>query len=182
MRYLGLIFSVLLTMASLSGCVTQRALLDLNASGHAIDPTSLVLRPSVGGDWTHAVSDSGITALDIADGTTTLTVTVPDGARLLGCGCKVTTTIADVSVAGVTVAVAFTGGSTLTATPNFVTAGDGNVAAGTLRGELYDYADNNVVTGAVAQLEVTISGGVDNTPSAGAMRCLVHYETLGALD
>lgn len=176
------IYIVALIGLVLSGCAGPRELLDINSSGHAIDPTSLVLRPSVGADWTQAVADSGITALDVADGTTTLTVTVPDGARLLGSACKVTTSIADVSVAGVTVAVAFTGGSSLAAVPALVTGGDGNVASGTQTRELYDYADNNVVTGAAAQLEVTISGGADNTPSAGAMRCLVHYATLAAMD
>ena len=168
----------------LSGCASfgQRGLTDMNASGHVIAPTSFLLAPTNGADWTHASADSGLTSLDVGDGTTTVTVTVPDGARLLGSACKITTSIADVSGAAVTVAVAFTGGSSLAAVPNFVTVGDGNVAAGTQVRDLYDYADVNVVTGAAAQLEVTISGGVDNTPSAGAIRCIVHYATLGALD
>mgnify|MGYP001604634851 CR=1 FL=1 len=182
MRYM--IYAAVLGLCLvLPGCASQRGLLDVSSTGHLTQPSaSLTLQPASGADYAIVATDSGIVSLDVGDGTTTVTLNVPDGARLLGTACKVTTSIADVSAAAVTITVTYTGGSTLAATTNLVTAGDGNVASGTQVRDLYDFADVNTVSGAVANLEVAIAGGVDNTPSAGAVRCVSHYETLGALD
>lgn len=137
--------------------------------------------PEIGAELKRLPADSGATALDNADGTTTLTLDIPSGARIIAWAANVTTAIADVSLAGVTVAIALTGGSSL-ALGNLVTGGDGNLAANTKNQGMIDPNQAGLVTTGTTQAEVTISGGVDNTPSAGAIRLVVWYETVAALD
>lgn len=164
-------------------CSGSRGLLEVNSSGHLAGPlTSLTLTPANGGDYSIASIDSGLVSLSTIGATTVVTMNVPALSVLIGTACKVTTSIAGVSAAAVTITVDYSGGSTLAATPNLVTGGDGNVAAGTQVKDLYDAADVNVVGGSVADLSILIAGGVDNTPSAGAVRCLATYATLSALD
>lgn len=142
---------------------------------------ALTQDPEIGGELKRLCVDTGAVALDIADGTTALTFGIPSGARLVGCAANITTAISGVSVAGVTVNLAFTGGSTLSV-GNFVTGGDGNVAQNTKLTALFDPNQAGIITSGATEGQLTISGGADNTPDAGAVRALVWYETLAALD
>lgn len=136
--------------------------------------------PDFGGDY-HKKADFVVSkTLSTSGGTTNLGFSVPVGAIIRGVSAKIITTIAGVSTSGVTVALAFSGGSTLSV-GSFVSSGDGNVAAGTKLTKLYDYAASNAVTSTTANLTLTISGGADNTPSAGAIRAVVYYDVLDAL-
>ena len=58
MKYLGILLSFCLTIVSLSGCVTQRALLQLNASGHMSESSGVV--GIVEGDYTGQPADTQV--------------------------------------------------------------------------------------------------------------------------
>jgi len=77
---------------------------------------------------------------------------------------------------------AIAGNSLTDPTADFVTAGDGNVAADTKLTKLFSYADATAVSGGVAEMALVISGGADNIPSAGAIRVVVVWDELTALD
>jgi len=167
-------------MGLLIGCLPTHNLVSPLVIG---TPTALTIAPASGGDWSLQTADSGIVQLNQAGTTTTVTMSVPVGSMLVGSACKITTAISGVSATGVTVAVAWTGGSSLTpGVPSFVINGDGNIALNTKSQKIYDYTANNIVISSVANLQVAISGGADNTPSAGAVQCVAHYTTVAALD
>lgn len=132
--------------------------------------------PDASGGKLHLASYySGTVSLSTSGATTAIAAQIPSGAIIESVSAKIVTAIAGVSVANVTVALAFTSGSTL-AVGSFVAVGDGNVAAGTTLVNTFGYAVDNKVGASEADLALVISGGVDNTPSAGAIQVLVHYK------
>ena len=147
---------------------------------HANRP--IVIDPEIGGDFALQYLTSAVVNLVITGPVTTLGVSVPVGAVILGCSAKVVTSFAGLSGSGQTIALAFSGGNTL-AVGNFVTAGAGNLAAGTKIKNLFAFdSASNAVTSTVADLTLTISGGADNNPAAGAVQATVVYMTLDNLD
>lgn len=146
----------------------------------AMGTRALTYDPELGGEIKRQTVDTGAVSLSTGGATTTLGLTIPSGARIISAVGRVNTAITGVSASGVTVAAAFSGGSTL-AIGDFITAGDGNAAKNTKVANLFGYATDNKTTGST-DITITISGGVDNTPSAGAVRFLVTYDTVAAID
>lgn len=152
--------------------------------GNALFNSSLsntVWDPQVGGELTRFCVDFGIISLNTGSPTTALDFNIPIGANLIGIAANITTAIAGVSASAVTVTLAFTGGSTLSV-GTFVSGGDGNVPQDTKLTNLFGYAADTAVTTSLADMALVISGGGDNTPSAGAIRVVAVYETLADLD
>jgi len=112
---------------------------------------------------------SAVTAVATGGATTAITVDVPAGALVTGAALKVTTTIAGID--STTGTLALTGGSTATlGTISAFTAGTkGTFAAA-------------AATTAATQASFVLSGGADNTPSAGAVQLVVSAIVQAALD
>ena len=147
----------------------------------AMGVRALTQDPEIGGEIKRLCVDTGAVDLDTGDGTTTLTLSIPAGARIVAACANVTTAIAGVSASGVTIAIALITGSTLTL-GTLVSAGDGNLAANTKFTTFIDPNTAGLITSATTNAEVTISGGGDNAPTSGAVRLLVWYESVAALD
>jgi hypothetical protein len=132
-----------------------------------------VVDPDVGGDLTSQWVRTGPVALATDGAATALTLNIPTGARIEALALRVTTAVADID--STTGTLALTGGNTETV---------GAVAAFTAGTSLTLVAPSNVQLNASATVNAsfTLSGGADNTPSAGAVDLLVYYTTIAALD
>lgn len=129
----------------------------------------------VGGYGLQQPVDSGVVSLSTSGATTDLGISIPVGALIVAVQAKITTAIAGVSVTGTSVNLDFISGCTASGI-NFVTNGNGNVGV-THKANIYDYntiTSTNVVASA-ADLRLSITGGADNIPSAGAVRAIVYY-------
>lgn len=136
--------------------------------------------PTVGGELTHRTSVS-TTSLNTGGTTTDIDLNIPVGANIRAVSSKIVDAIAGVSATGVTVNLAFTGGNTADI-GNFVAAGDGNVVANSKLKKILPGGVSGAVSGTPADMRVTISGGADNTPTAGSIKIVVHYTELADLD
>lgn len=106
---------------------------------------------------------SAATAVSTSGAATTLSAVVPAGATIVGFSLKVTTTIAGINSTTGTLTVSGGGSGTLGTIAAFTagTTGTGGAA---------------ITVGATAgNVVFTLSGGADNTPSAGAIQVLVWY-------
>lgn len=116
------------------------------------------------------VYESAETPLATDGAATTLDINVPVGAVIVGGGAIITETVAGVSASGVTLTAAIAGGASASI-GTLVSAGDGNVPAGTRVDTMFDNSVANAkVASSVADMTLTFSGGADNTPSAGAAK------------
>ena len=125
--------------------------------------------PTLGAEVTIRQYASAVTTLDTGDASTAITVDLPAGALVTGAALKVTTTIAGID--STTGTLALTGGSTATlGTISAFSAGTkGTFAAA-------------AATTAATQASFVLSGGADNTPSAGAVQLVVSAIVQAALD
>lgn len=126
-------------------------------------------RPSIGAHMTLVQYDSGITAVNTGGAATTLTLNIPAAAHIVGVAAKVTTAIAGIN--STTGTFALTGGST---------ASLGTISAFSADTKLTT-ADSELTTD-TTNATFTLSGGGDNTPSAGAVRLTVTVLVQSALD
>lgn len=106
---------------------------------------------------------SAATAVSTSGAATTLSAVIPAGSTILGYSIKVTTTIAGINSSTGTLTVTGGGSGTLGTIAAFTagTTGTGGAAI--------------AVGATAANLVFTLSGGADNTPSAGAIQVLVWY-------
>ena len=110
------------------------------------------------------------TDLDTGDAETAITLAIPASARILGYGVAF-----DVAAAGIdstTGTLTLTGGST--ATLGTVSA----FTAGRVGGGMTDLSAASMLTTATTQATFTLSGGSDNTPTAGTVVIVVAYDTV----
>lgn len=127
-----------------------------------------------GGESTGAlieqVYDSGTVDLETGGAATAIAAAIPVGAVILGVALEVVDAITGIdSTAGT---LAFTGGNTDTV---------GAIAAFTAGTTVQRAVSGSEVASSVAGLAFTLSGGSDNTPTAGSIRVVVHYATVNAL-
>jgi len=160
------------------GNIGTATVTNLTVSGAA---SQVNLDPGLGGDFIIIRVDSGVVPLSTIADNTDLGLSIPVGAIILGASSKIVDAVTGVSAAGVTVSLDFAAGSTMSVA-DYISGGDGNVVANAKVKALYSYADSNVVSAIPADLKLTFSGGVDNTPTAGSIRAVVHYITLADLD
>lgn len=125
--------------------------------------------PSIGADVALRQYASAVTAVATGGATTAITVDVPAGARVVGAALKVTTTIAGID--STTGTLALTGGSTATL---------GTISAFTA-GTKLTVAPSEATT-AATQASFVLSGGADNTPSAGAVQLILSCLVQSPLD
>lgn len=115
--------------------------------------------------------------LSTSGATSDTTIQLPANSIILGVTARVTTTISGVDsttlqVGDATTAARFGSGSTLT-------AGATIVGLSHMQGGITTDATGPVQTSAAA-VRLTLTGGADNTPSAGAVRVTIHYIQLVA--
>lgn len=117
-------------------------------------------------------ADSGAVDLATDGAATTLTLDVPSGAQLIGVAFAITTDVEGVD--STTGTLALSGGSSVTV---------GTVSAFTDSERITKLlmADANALTTDTTNIAFTLSGGSDNTPSAGAARAVAVYATLSGL-
>jgi hypothetical protein len=120
---------------------------------------------SIAGGLALQCVDSGVITLDTGDAATDLTVDIPDGWVVAGVSLKVTTAITGVD--STTATIALTGGSTSTVT-TFTTLTADYVKATMINPILVAFGGSN------AGAALTLSGGADNTPTAGAVRVVLY--------
>lgn len=147
--------------------ITTTAALTVQAADVVVD------YPATGGSLTLRRYDSGVTAVATGGAATTLTLAIPAAARLESYALKVTTTIAGID--STTGTLALTGGNTETI---------GTISAFSAGTKLTKAAPGGVdlTTTAATNASFTLSGGADNTPSAGAVRLVVWAWVTEELD
>lgn len=161
-----------------AGAVTSSS--NLVASGLVVATSGVLSYDSVTGDsliaqvdgvggLTRLCADSGVVAVATGGAATSLTLNVPAGAKIVAVLLRVTTTIAGID--STTGTVALTGGSTTSV--GTISA----FSAGT-SGKFFLATADGLVTGSAANATFTLSGGADNTPSAGAIRLVAFYEKI----
>ena len=115
--------------------------------------------------------------LSVAGATTNTTNTIPADSFILAVDAYITTTIAGVDSTAVQIGDA----TTAARFASLVALTAGTVDVGLTHLEA---AINSATTGAIVRtattVRVTLSGGADNTPTAGAVRITVRYITFGA--
>lgn len=115
--------------------------------------------------------------LSTVGATTDTTIQIPANSLVLGVTVRVTTGITGIN----STALQF-GDSTTAARFGSIaafTAGTTGVGLAQLQGGISTDAAGPIVTSATA-VRLTLSGGADNTPSAGAVRVTIHYISLTA--
>ena len=120
---------------------------------------------------------SELVTLSTVGATTDTTMQIPANSLVLGVTVRVTTGITGID----STALQF-GDSTTAArfgTIAAFTAGTTGVGLAHLQGGISTDAAGPIVTSATA-VRLTLSGGTDNTPSAGAVRVTIHYISLTA--
>lgn len=113
---------------------------------------------------------AAVTTLNTGSAVTSISLGIPDGAVLVGWAALVSTAISGTDAT--TFTLAMTGGSTLTL---------GTLPAGTLnskRSGMINPAGTPMVSGSAANATLTLSGGSDNVPSAGAVTLCVWYHEM----
>lgn len=129
--------------------------------------------PSIGGSLTLKSVDSGIVSVNTGGAATTITLAIPDKCSIAAFAGQVTTEIAGID--STTGTFALTGGNTETiGTISAFTAGTALTGIG--------LGGADLTTSATTNASFTLSGGADNTPSAGAVRLKVWYFQMEALD
>jgi len=120
---------------------------------------------------------SELVTLSTVGATTDTTIQIPANSLVLGVTVRVTTGITGID----STALQF-GDSTTAARFGSIaafTAGTTGVGLNHLQGGISTDATGPIVTSATA-VRLTLSGGTDNTPSAGAVRVTIHYISLTA--
>lgn len=115
--------------------------------------------------------------LSTAGATTDTTIQIPANSLVLGVTVRVTTGITGIDSTALQV-----GDATTAARFGSIaafTAGTTGVGLNHLQGGISTDAAGPIVTSATA-IRLTLSGGADNTPSAGAVRVTIHYIALTA--
>lgn len=145
----------------------------LVVTGALSSVTSLAVSHASGAAMTRKRYDSGITAVATGGAATTITLSIPSGEAVVAYAFAVTTTIADID--STTGTLEFTGGST---------ANIGTVStftSGTVKDSILSGSNYPVVLTDVTNATFTLSGGADNTPSAGAIRLVVFTEAITSI-
>jgi len=120
---------------------------------------------------------SELVTLSTVGATTDTTIQIPANSLVLGVTVRVTTTIAGIDSTALQI-----GDATTAARFGSIaafTAGTTGVGLSHLQGGISTDAAGPIVTSATA-VRLTLSGGADNTPSAGAVRVTIHYISLTA--
>ena len=118
-----------------------------------------------------------LVTLSTVGATTDTTIQIPANSLVLGVTVRVTTTIA-----GIDSTLLQIGDATTAARFGSIaafTAGTTGVGLNHLQGGISTDAAGPILTSATA-VRLTLSGGADNTPSAGAVRVTIHYISLTA--
>lgn len=129
-----------------------------------------------GGQQTRGTLTQNVT-LDIGNTWTDTTIQIPANSLVLGVTVRVTTTITGINSTSLQI-----GDATTAARFGSIaafTAGTTGVGLAHLQGGISTDAAGPIVTSATA-VRLTLAGGVDNTPSAGAVRVTIHYISLTA--
>ena len=115
--------------------------------------------------------------LSTSGATTDTTMQIPANSFILGVDVRCTTTVAGTTSTGLDVGDATT--STRFISQAGLTTTNTAVGLNHLQGSVATDATGPIVTAATA-IRLTLSGGGDNTPSAGAYRVTVRYINFGA--
>jgi hypothetical protein len=129
-----------------------------------------------GGQQTRGTLTENVT-LDIGNTWTDTTIQIPANSLVLGVTVRVTTGITGIDSTSLQI-----GDSTTAARFGSIaafTAGTTGVGLNHLQGGISTDAAGPIVTSATA-VRLTLAGGTDNTPSAGAVRVTIHYISLTA--
>lgn len=120
---------------------------------------------------------SELVTLSTAGATTDTTIQIPANSLVLGVTVRVTTGITGIDSTALEIGDATTANrfGSIAA----FTAGTTGVGLNHLQGGISTDAAGPIVTSATA-VRLTLSGGTDNTPSAGAVRVTIHYISLTA--
>jgi hypothetical protein len=116
--------------------------------------------------------------LNTGGDTTDSTIDLPANSFILSVTARVTTTIADVDSTTIQLGDPTTA-TRFNSTASALTAGTTIVGLNQLQGAISTDAAGPVQL-STAKVRITLAGGADNTPSAGAVRITIHYITLGA--
>lgn len=149
------------TVGGTLGVTSDIAGANVLGTGLAVVPTAA----SIVGGLALRIVDSGIITLDTGDASTDLDVDIPDGWAVIGVNVHVTTAIAGVDAT--TATIALTGGSTSSVT-TFGTFTLGYKKQTMISPIIVAFGGDN------AGAALTLSGGSDQTPSAGAVRVLFY--------
>jgi hypothetical protein len=129
-----------------------------------------------GGQQTRGTLTENVT-LDIGNTWTNTTIQIPANSLVLGVTVRVTTTITGIDSTSLQI-----GDATTAARFGSIaafTAGTTGVGLNHLQGGISTDAAGPIVTSATA-VRLTLAGGADNTPTAGAVRVTIHYISLTA--
>jgi hypothetical protein len=129
-----------------------------------------------GGQQTRGTLTENVT-LDTNGATTDPTIQIPANSLVLGVTVRVTTGITGIDSTALEIGDATTAArfGSIAAFP----AGTTGVGLNHLQGGISTDAAGPIVTSATA-VRLTLSGGTDDTPSAGAVRVTIHYLSLTA--
>lgn len=129
-----------------------------------------------GVDISRKVYDTGYVDLATDAAATTLASgVIPAGARVLGATFAVGTAIAGIDSTTGTLTVDDEDATEVT----FSTISA--FTAGTSQSNLTNEQSGDIILDKVADIVFTLSGGADNTPSAGTVRAIVWYESIDGL-
>lgn len=120
---------------------------------------------------------SELVTLSTVGATTDTTMTIPANSLVLGVTVRVTTGITGINSTSLQVGDATT--AARFGSISAFTAGTTGVGLNHLQGGISTDAAGPIVTSATA-VRLTLAGGADNTPSAGAVRVTIHYISLTA--
>lgn len=133
-----------------------------------------VLDPGIGGELTTTFADSGVTSVNTGGSATTITLSIPSGAKVIGYAYNVTETITGSDATGSTLAL--TGGLTTSLATGLA------LAANTKSKGFLDANAASIITGGTTNASLTLTGGTPTNPSAGSVRLVAIYETIADLD
>jgi hypothetical protein len=129
-----------------------------------------------GGQQNRGMLSESVT-LSTAGATTDTTIQIPANSFVLGVTVRVTTGITGIDSTALEIGDATT--SDRFGSIAAFTAGTTNVGLNHLQGGISTDAAGPIVTSATA-VRLTLTGGTDDTPSAGAVRVTIHYISLTA--
>ena len=122
-------------------------------------------------------TNTELVTLSTVGATTDTTIQIPANSLVLGVTVRVTTTIAGIDSTSLQIGDATT--SDRFGSIAAFTAGTTGVGLNHLQGGISTDAAGPIVTSATA-VRLTLAGGADNTPTAGAVRVTIHYISLTA--
>lgn len=133
-----------------------------------------VMDPGIGGDYIKQVAVAQDVTVNTSGAATTITLSIPSGARVVGYAFNIPTAISGSDATGATLAL--TGGLTTSLATGLA------LTANTKSKGFLDENAAGVITSATTNASLTLTGGTPTNPSAGAVSLVVYYETIANLD